>query len=448
MSTISALGIGSGLDLNGLLDQLETAEREKLVPIVEQKNSYQSKISAFGQLRSSLASFQAAAEKLNNSSLFGGVKSSVSGDALTAAATSGAQPGSYQVNVSQLARAYSVATAGVADRDADLGAGTVSISLANGDSLSVELGAEDSSLEALRDAINEQDAGVRASIVNDGGDSPYRLVLTSATEGEDAAISSVDFGDLSASLALDPVTEVTARNAEFSVNGVDVTSQTNQVEGALEDITLVLAEEGEATVTINPNTKAIEDAITGFVSAYNKLQNSIGDLTRFDADSGVAGQLLGDNTLRSVSTRLRSVFVEGVEEGALQRLTDVGITLQLDGTLEIDEEALGELVETGLSDLQDFFAGDSSTSGLAGKLGGTLDDMLESSGLLETATGGLESRIDSLDDRYDRVELSIERTMNRYRMQFAQLDSLVANMNSTSSYIAQQFDILNAQLNQ
>ena len=86
MAGISALGIGSGLDLNGLLDQLEGAERQKLVPIVQQKGSYQAKISAYGKLEGALSQFQVAAERLNDRDLYQSVTSKVNGTGITAAA--------------------------------------------------------------------------------------------------------------------------------------------------------------------------------------------------------------------------------------------------------------------------------------------------------------------------------------------------------------------------
>jgi flagellar hook-associated protein 2 len=383
---------------------------------------------------------------LNTTSTFESVSSAVTGTAVSAAAGKGSQTGTYQISVSQLARSYSVATAGIADRDANLGAGEVTINLANGDSMSLSLDAASSSLEDLRDAINEKDAGVNASIVNDGGASPYRLALSSSTTGEEAAISSVDFGALGVELALDSATEVLAQNAQFNVNGVGIISQTNQVEGAIEGMTLSLAEEGEATVRVNTDSKAIEGAIEKFVSAYNQLQEQIGKLSSYNQETGEAGNLLGDSTLRSVESRLRSVFVAGVAEGDFQRLSDVGISLQLDGTLEVDSEVISDLVSNDLSAVAKFFAASATEDGLAGKLDGVLENMLRDTGLLDNAKTGLDSRIESLDDRYDRMQLTIDRTVDRYRAQFASLDGLVANMNSTSAYISQQFDILNAQL--
>lgn len=447
MATISSLGIGSGLDLNGLLDDLKSAERQKLAPIVSQQKSYQAKISAYGKLESALSKFQTASTNLNTTSLFQGVASSVSGSSVSAAASADAPTGSYQIDVTNLAKASSVATDGVADKTTALGAGTVNFTFGDGSTLDVTITAGESSLEAIRDAINAEDGGISASIVNDGSGTPYRLAFSSTETGTDAGIDTVTFGgDLGAQLTIDAATKVEAENAALTVNGIAIASQSNRVEEAIQGVTLDLAEVGSSTLTVERDTKAIKEAVKSFVEGYNALRKTMQGLTSFNAETGAAGELLGDNTLRSVESRLRSVLGGGVDEGGLRMLSDVGIRLQLDGTLKLDEDKLDEVVASDLSALSEFFAGSSEEGGMAGKLDSTLELILQDKGLLDNATSGLETSIKSLDQRYARMEQSIEATIDRYRKQFGQLDSMIASMNQTSDYLAQQFDMMNAQL--
>ncbi len=115
MASISSLGIGSGLDLNGLLDQLQEAERGKLAPIEQQLETQQTKISAYGQLQTALSAFQDAADALNDSTLYESLSTNVSGEAFTATANGEAQPGSYNVSVTQLATSGTLATESVPD---------------------------------------------------------------------------------------------------------------------------------------------------------------------------------------------------------------------------------------------------------------------------------------------------------------------------------------------
>ncbi|WP_354702715.1 flagellar cap protein FliD N-terminal domain-containing protein [Halomonas sp. KX33721] len=110
MATITSLGVGSGLDLTGLLDQLQEAERGKLAPITLQKKQQQAKISAYGQLQTSLNSFQDAVAKLNDPKLYQSLSANVRGDAIKATTSASALPGSYRVEVSQLATSGTLAS--------------------------------------------------------------------------------------------------------------------------------------------------------------------------------------------------------------------------------------------------------------------------------------------------------------------------------------------------
>lgn len=452
MASIAALGIGSGLDLNGLLTQLESAERQRLQPLVEQRASYQARISAYGKLEGSLSALQTSLTSLGKPETFQAVSSAVSGEGITAAASSTAVPGSYSVTVNALAKAYSSATVGIDDKARDLGAGSVSFTLGDGTSHTIDIDAASSSLEDIRDAINAQQGDVTASIVNDGDPTnPYRLALTSAKTGTEAAVNSLNFSGFGTELAIDTGSVQNAQNASITVNGINVSSQSNQVADAIQGLTLNLEQQGAtATVNVTRDEDAIMKSVETFVSAYNSLQNTIKDLSKYNPETQTAGRLLGDSGLRTVETRLRSIFSEAVQGGDLNTLSELGITRQLNGTLEIDKDKLQSITSDQLGKLQQFFAGDESSgiegfSALANK---TVDELLAENGPITTGTEGMKSAITRLAERYAREEVSIARTVDRYRTQFARLDSMIANMNSTSSYLTQQFDALAAQLGQ
>ncbi|MBF1800824.1 flagellar filament capping protein FliD [Alloalcanivorax profundimaris] len=449
MASISSLGIGSGLDLNGLLDQLEASERQQLTPIVQKQQSHQAKISAYGRLESALTGFQDAVAKLADGKQFEAVKNEVTGDALGATLGDDALTGNYDLEVARRARGYSIATQGIGAADERLGAGALNIALANGDTLNVEVGEKQSTLEGIRDAINDAGGGVQAALMNDGGDTPYRLVLSSTETGTEAAIDEVTFsGGLGDALALDQNSEVPALNAKLTVNGIEVISQSNQVEGAIQGVTLNLRETGTATLDVTRDGAGIKKAVKDFAEAYNTLQETLDTLTRFNQETGESGALLGDATLRGIESRLRSVISGGAGGGEFNTLADLGITLKVDGTLEVDEEAVDDAVDNQLGALADFFTGTVDRDGLAVRLDDALSEMVDDGGTLDDATEGLETSIDTLQNQYTRTEERINSTLARYRTQFQQLDSMIAEMNSTSSYLTQQFDALNAQLGQ
>ncbi|UXZ53590.1 flagellar filament capping protein FliD [Halomonas sp. 7T] len=447
MASISSLGIGSGLDLNGLLDQLQEAERGKLEPIERQLETQQTKISAYGQLKSALSQFQTASAALNDSSLYESLSTNVGGEAITATADGEAQPGSYNVTVDQLATAGTLATGRINASDVQLVDADTILTLnftgQEQDSVNINVKQGDS-LEDIRDAINAKEgSGVLASVINDG--EGYRLTLSSSETGADASISSSNFNDVINVTPTDTEVIQTGQNASLNVNGITITSPTNQVDGAIQGVTLNLQAEGDSTVAVEQDTRAVREAITGFVDAYNDLKGTMGELTSFNAETGAAGELLGDSAVRTVESRLRSVLSGGVE-GQFSMLTDIGISLQRDGTLEIDSGKLDDAIANNQDALSAFFAGSADNEGMAGQVNQTLEQLLSSNGTVTGAISGAENRSESLVERYTRMEQSIEQTISRYRTQFGQLDGMIAQMNQTSDYLTQQFDALDAQL--
>lgn len=476
MASISSLGVGSGLDLNGLLDQLRDAERGKLAPIKAQQSQQEARISAYGQLQSALGTFQESVGGLNDASLYQSLSANVSGEAFTAKASQEAQTGSYNVAVEALATAGTLATQRIAAADADVigdAATSLELTLAGMDdqeppqnvSVSIDIAAN-STLEDIRDAINaHDDAGVSASIVNDG--SGYRLALNSSETGAEASIASTNFYDMlsaeaqatidadnTAEPGSNAVVAQAGQDAALKVNGIGITSASNTVEGAIQGVTLTLeattADGQPETLRVEQDTLKVREAVSGFVEAFNALKGTIGELTRYDSETDSAGELNGDSLVRSIESRLRGVLSGGVPggsaEGGLSMLGEVGISLQRDGTLALDDDRLGDLVSGNMAALGEFFAGADAEGGMAGQLDTTLGQLLDDNGLVKRSIEGAESRLERLGERHERMEQTIERTIDRYRVQFGQLDAMIAQMNQTSEYLTQQFSALDAQL--
>lgn len=441
MATISSLGVGSGLDLNGLLDQLEEAERGKLQPIQQQISTQETKISGYGQFQSALSQFQDAANTLSNPDLFASLATEIEGDAVMAAADATASPGRYDVEVEQLATAGNLASGRVEDPSASLSNEEETVVLSFEDQENVTFVMEaGSSLEDVRDAINaDADAGVSASIIFDGTD--YRLALSSSETGESASITGLTMGGALEGEVFNP-----GQDAQFNVNGIPISSPTNQVEGAIEGVVLSLQDGDGATSTINiqRDESTIRDAIVDFVDAFNEFKSTTGTLTAFDVDSETSGSLNGESAVRSVENTLRSVLASG-GGGELNMLADLGISLTRTGTLSIDDDQLNSVIANDRGELAEFFAGGDDASGLAVSVGTSIEQMLATNGVVSGAISSAENRIESLNDRFARVESSIESTISRYRTQFGQLDSMISQMNQTSDYLTQQFNMLSAQ---
>lgn len=443
MASITALGVGSGLDLSGLVDQLKAAERQKLVPILEQQSAQKTKISAYGRLQSAMDRVQTSIAALNDASSFKQLKSTVTGDGVLATASETANAGSYEITVAQLARAGSVASSGVTLDETltttvetltlDFGAGTTQTSY------NIDIAAG-STLADVRDQINADDgAGVTASIVNDG--TGYRLALSSKESGEDASI--VGFSGL-ASLTMDTATLRAGQDAAFNVNGIAITSKTNKVEGAIQGVTLdlVSASPDPVTLTIERDEASLRETIDAFVSNYNEMKSTVDRMTAYNGEGETSGELVGDRTVRTIEDRLRRDITDNLGTGDISRLSQMGIAIDERGRLKVDETKLDDAVANNPEGLSAFFAGETEEGGFAGRLNSTLEAITAEEGIIQSSVNSAELRVDSLEERKLRMESSIERSVERYRKQFAGLDGLIAQMNSMSSYLSQQFDML------
>jgi flagellar hook-associated protein 2 len=490
MAAISSLGVGSNLDLNALLANLRTAEQAPLIALQQQQRSYTSRLSAYGQLSSALSALQTASAALAKPALFQGVKATSSAtDVLTATALSTAAVGSYVLNVTQLAQAQSLAAAGVASTTAAIGGGalttvTLDFGTISGGTLdaatgkytgatftadttraatSITIDSSNNTLAGIRDAINASATmGVTASIVNDGSATPNRLVLTSKQTGETSSMRITLTGDpadtatsadpaLSSLLENDPAATqnlqqtAAAQNTQLTVNGIAVTSATNTVAGAVQDVTMTVAKLGSSTLAVQKDSASVQAAITTFVNAYNSLQGVATKLTAFDTTSKSGAVLLGDSTLRNIQVRIRSALTTAqaadvTNSSSPTMLSQIGVGFQKDGTLAIDSTKLSTALGSQLSGVEKLFSGTAGIGGYGTQMSSLITGMTDTNGTLTAAAKGINTTLDSLGKQYSATSERIDATVARYKAQFTQLDVLMSSMNRTSSYLTQQFD--------
>ncbi len=481
MATISSLGVGSGLDLTTLLANITKNEQLPLGLIQQQQTSYNTKLSAYGQLGSALSALQTAAAALALPSLFQGMTSTSSApNVLTATALSTAVSGNATVNVTQLAQAQSLAAAGVATTTGVIGGGaattvTLDFGTITGGTLNpatgtytgatftadatraattITINATNNTLAGIRDAINASTAiGVTASIVNNGSALPNQLVLTSKTTGATSSMRIAVAGDatLTSLLAYNPAAvqnlqqTAIAQDAKLNVNGIAVTSASNTVTGALQGVTMNLASVGTSTLSVQSNTASTQTAITTFVNAYNSLQSVVKSLTAYNPTSKTAAPLLGDSTLQGIQTRIRSTLSAAqAPVGGLTTLSQIGLSFQLDGSLLIDSAKLTTALSSNLSGVTNLFSGAAGVGGYANQLASQITGFSNIDGALTVATAGINKSLTALGKQYSDKSAQIDATVARYKAQFTQLDKLISSMNQTSSYLTQQFAALNS----
>lgn len=468
MATISSLGTGSGLPLSTLLDNLTTAEKKRLTPITTQQKSYSSKLTAYGSLKSAMQAFSDATNAMAKASIYKSttVTSSNTG-AFTATTAAGAAAGKYSVTVSQLAQAQTLVSGKTADTTTALGSTTggdrtLTIAQGNGDDpMVIKLSDSQTSLGEIRDAINAANGGVNASIVK-VSDSDYQLVLTSNDTGTSSEMTvSVtgddklnDFIGYTAGGSKNGMTEsVNAQNAKLTVNNIEIERDSNTITDAPQGITLNLVgvTSSAQTLTVSKDISKASSAIASFVSAYNTLQTTFNNLTKYTAvDSNTEGQdssngaLLGDSTLRDIQTKLKNTLSSMQGPSPFNSLSNIGITQNADtGVLEINNDKLNAALNTDATAVSTLIAGNGKTTGVGTLMNKLNTDFLANGGPLDNATTGVNNTLKQLTKQYNAVNRSIVETMERYKTQFTALDVMVTKLNSTSSYLTQQFQAMN-----
>ena len=411
MPSISSAGIGSGLDIEGIISSLMAAERLPLNKVSTERTAINTKISIYGIIKNSFADLKTATDKLTNLSNLNPLKASSSDDKIVSATASAANAkGSYSIEVSQLAKAQSVATLGVATADTVVGTGSLTITLGSYDSntntftdnadktpVTINIGAGQQTLEGVRQAINEADAGVTASIVNDGAGS--RLVLTSkdtgAVNGFKLEVADDDGNNTNVAglsrLAYDPTalagsgknadTLQVAQNANFTINNLPVSKASNTVSDAVEGLTLNL--KAVTTTPINLEVglddAALKTTLDGFVTAYNKIRGNLKDQQQKDAT------LSKETTPSSLERGLRNILREQVAQYGIG-LSDIGLSFDKDGVLSLNKSKLDTAVAADPAILEKVFSNTATTTDARVKYLGATSNTLEGTYAINVST--------------------------------------------------------------
>lgn len=378
---LTANGLGSGLDINGLVTQLVASERTiSDIQLNRETDRITSKFSALGSLKGSISSFQSTLSGLVTATDYDNklVSSSDLGK-VSATVTDQAVPNTYSIEVSQLAESHSLNSAAFVDADTTtIGTGTITIQkgttdyvvgtdtynsfTANPDetAVTITIDSSNNTLDGIAAAINASDAGVNAAVVNDG--SGYRLLLSSEDTGlnqslevvvDDDDSNDTDTSGLSVLAFNSAATNLEQTNAAedaiFTVNGLSVSNASNTVSTAITGVTLTLSETTTSPieVSVSENHTAITTAVKTFVAGYNQFIVTANALSAYDVDTGVSGALLGDFTLRSVNGQIDSILRSSVTDisTSVQNLTDLGITTTNTGELVLNDAELDAILQ-------------------------------------------------------------------------------------------------------
>ena len=487
--SISSAGLGSGLDVKGIISSLMAVESQPLQLLQDAAGTVSSEISAVGQIQSLNSALSDKAHALMSTSLWTQTTSTSSDATVATADTSGgtAAAGDYSVSVQQMALGQTVTSTVAAGNSLTPGTLTIQLGTYATDSatppnttftnasaapVSITIGDGDTSLSAIRDKINQAGAGVSASIITDA--SGARLSLRSTTTGavngfkitatetaDDGnpatGLSALNFDGTTAGAANSQLTlNQYAQDAQATVNGIAVSSSTNQLSNISDGLSITLLKKTDTPIdiTVADDTATMQKAITDFVSAYSQLQSYISLETKYDPSTATApgtsrsdSPLTGDASVIGYQNQLRAVVnTTSTTSTMFSRLSDLGIAVQTDGTLAVGNPTKLTSALQHPDELSKLFTTYGTTpedTGIAVRFASLADNANTVGGSLYSRADGLRGELARNQQQQDDMQTHLDATQARLTAQYQALDTTMSKMNALSSYVSQQISVLN-----
>lgn len=455
-------GIGSGLDISGIVNQLVAADR---APQNARLNTLESatkfKLSGLGSVSSAFDALKTALDNLQKVDALGArtvtsttlsvasgtMPNGTADSVLTPTAGRNTPVGSYEVEVQSLATAHKLLGAGT-EVGTKFGAGTLRVAIGE---TSVDITVKaDATLADIRSAINDAAGkhGVQAAVLT--SDAGHHLSLGSAKTGAANAINiqmltgGSDLQALVGGLA----EQSPAADARVSIDGLVTTSASNTISDAVPGMSLVLKQTGTSRVEVKTDPAGSRAAVDNFVKAYNAALKAIGTATTYNAETKTPSSLTGDAQMRGAASQLRNVMNDllgGLAEQGLDAKT-LGLQTQgypnPDGTLVLDATKFNEAMAANSASVIAAFTGE---NGLAAKLNTAVKGYVGTDGAFSLRTKGLNDQLKDVTRQREALDVRMEAAAKRYQAQFVALDSLMAQMTTTSTALAQQLANLSAQ---
>jgi flagellar hook-associated protein 2 len=447
MGSIISSGVGSGLDIAGIVQKLVAAEGgPKTLRLDTEEAKAQAKLSALGSLRSALATFSDTVAVLKNADEFQGRRVTQSTpDFIAASATSSAVPGSYSIRVAALAQAHKLQSEPLPATEA-VGTGTLTITI-DGEGFELAIDATNNTPAGIASAING--SAVRDKVVATvitGVDGAVLTLSTRAT-GVEHAIQIAQSGDAGlAAFAAGLTTVQDAEDARAFVDDIEVTSPTNTLSGAIAGVDIELlalnAEDETTDLAVGYDRAAARKTIDDFVNSYNGVVDAVRAVASYNAETRQGGPLSGDAGVRNIVYQLRRELGSAVSGlgGSFDMLNEIGVTAQLDGKLAVDATKLDAAFTADFDAIGELFAADEV--GIAVKLDRLLQPYLQTDGVFDTRSATLKSSIEDIGDRRETLNQRLEALQARYLKQFNALDGLLARLQSTSDFLSRQLSSL------
>ena len=439
---ISSAGIGSGLDVAKIVEQMVAAEKVPLKKLEYKAEGIQTQISTYGEIKSLTSKLGDIVSKLTRDSAWNGVSISSSNPTLSGTMTGIAATGTYNIKVTHLAQAQTTALGGAGGialaKDQAMGAdGTIKLKMGAVEK-DISVSSSDT-LTKIATKINEAEMGIQASVVTDV-DGKERLMLRSKETGTDKAFTVDIDPDLT---KLGQAKAQAAQNAKVELNGMEVESSSNTFANTIPGMSFTVSEltSTAATLNVKADTEAMKKNIQEFVDTYNELNDLLTQSTKYVEESKTAGVLQGDSATVSLQNSLR-MLTQGISgsTGGLTRLAEIGIQMQEGGKLSTDTTKLDKAL-TNLEGLKGLFANKADALGQGGGIAVNFknftDKLLSFDGTLNTKTDSLERTLKSNSAEQTKVNTRADTLEKRLYAQYSALDTKMASLNALNAYVSQ-----------
>lgn len=435
-SPITFSGLASGIDSAALIDALVKSAQVPITKLQTQKSNFSSQSKQISDIKTKLTTLQTATAALDTKSeALGNKSTSSNANVMSVTAAGGAAMGTFKVEVTSLAqseRTYSNPVSGQSTAGL-VGTGTLSLKVGSGDAVDVEITADDT-LDSVAKKINASGAAVSAGVVNDGKGN-YRLQVSGTQAGAANAIAFTEGGSLSLGLT-DPLNEKQpAADAVVKVDGIEISSASNTVSGAVPGVTLNLTDLGSSVVKVDRDSDGLKTKLSTFVTAYNDVMKTLNAAFTFTGVTKGTDTLAGDTTMKQLQSQLRNMVsrVSSNGDSSLTMLSSIGISSSRDGTLTFDDAKYTKAVAKDYEGVASLLAGRTDGTGLMKQISDGLTSYTKADGSLKVKIDSLAQRNKNIDKTITSMQSRIDKYQETLEKQFTALEQTIGGLNSQSS---------------
>ena len=453
VGNITVLGLGSGMDLQGLIDKLVKADSQPLLLAQAQKVQYQDYYQTFNKLESGLMTLMSDANKMITD--FSTQTATVSDDSKAEVSISSNPVNDmHNITVNQLARGQTwISNSDISSKTDTIASGYGEFTYKIGDkeyTINLDnnvLSSTPTTAEQFVNAINNNGSGLQASLIYDG--TGYKIILKTP-EGTNNNLTIVKndttltFGDGNGNTT--PAED--SQDATLTIDGVDITSHTNTLNDYIPGLSIKLKDTGSFSVFISTDySKLVEDMQT-IVKDYNDVIDYIKKNNNYNDQTNVADAFFCNSTIENLQNRLSNLFISSYNTSSnsnYHTLSDVGLSFDKDGTLEFDSSKFLSALQNDFKDVKKMLV-ESSTGandGFLTKLHDMIFNMTSPNGSIELQKNYINNRIDSLDSQIKMIQKSLDQERVMLTLTFSKMDEYIGILKNQSDYMTKMFDSMN-----